>query len=136
MGAISGRTLREGPLGGLGLTRTVLFGDGLGDQRRRDALLDGLARDDALLDVAARWQLELNLEEDLLDDRAQAAGAGLALERLVGDGLERVAAEDELDRVEGEEALELLDDRVARLGEDRDQVLARELVHGTRDGQA
>ena len=31
-----------------------------------------------------------------------------------------------------EEALELLDDRVARLGEDRDQVLARELVHGAR----
>ena len=37
---------------------------------------------------------------------------------------ERVVGEHELDPVELEEALELLDERVARLGEDRDQVLA------------
>ena len=50
----------------------------------------------------------------------------------IGDRLQRVGGEDQLDPVEREEALELLDDRVARLGEDRDQVLARELVHGAR----
>ena len=98
-----------------------LLGRGLGDERRREALLDRLLGHDALLDVAARGQLELHLEQDLLDDRAQAAGAGLALERLVGDEIERVVGEDELDPVEGEEALELLDERVARLGEDRDR---------------
>ena len=43
--------------------------------------------------------------------------------------VQRVVGEDELDPVEAEEALELLDERVARLGEDRDQVVARELVH-------
>src|SRR4051794_37565427 len=108
----------------------------LGDERRLDAALDRLLGHDALLDVAAGGQLELDLEQDLLDDRAQAAGAGLALERAVGDGLQRVRGEDELDPVEAEEALELLDDRVARLGEDRDQVLARELVHRAGDRQA
>ena len=44
--------------------------------------------------------------------------------------VERVLGEHELDAVEGEEALELLDERVARLDQDRDEVLARELVHG------
>ena len=50
--------------------------------------------------------------------------------------VERVLGEDELDAVEGEEALELLDERVARLDQDRDEVLARELVHGAHDRQA
>src|SRR5688572_8777356 len=121
--------------GGLGRGRVALVGR-LGDERRLDAALDRLLGHDALLDVAAGRQLELDLEQDLLDDRAQAAGAGLALQRAVGYGLQRVLGEDQLDPVEAEEALELLDDRVARLGEDRDQVLARELVHGARDGEA
>src|SRR6476620_4958844 len=107
----------------------------LGHERGRVALLDRLARDDALLDVAARGQLELHVEQCLLDGRAQAARAGLALEALVGDARQRVLAEDELDAVEAEEALELLDQRVARLGQDRDQVIARELVHGAHHGQ-
>ena len=81
--------------------------------------LDRLLRHDALPDVAPRGQLELHLEQDLLDDRPQAAGAGLAHEGLVGDRDQRVVGEDELDPVELEEALELLDERVARLGEDR-----------------
>ena len=42
------------------------------------------------------------------------------------------SAKTQLDAVELEEALELLDERVARLGEDRDQVVARELVDRAR----
>src|SRR4051794_40516947 len=118
-----------------GLRRRRLFGR-LGDERRLHAALDGLLGHDALLDVAPRGQLELHLEEDLLDDRAQAARPGLPLQRPVGDRLQRVTREHQLDRVEREEALELLDDRVARLREDRDEVGARELVHGAGDGQA
>jgi hypothetical protein len=81
------------------------------------AALDDLLGHDALLDVAAGGQLELHLEQDLLDDRAQAARAGLALERLVGDRDQRLVREHQLDPVEREEALELLDERVARLGQ-------------------
>jgi hypothetical protein len=95
-----------------------------GDERRAHPALDRLLGHDALAHVAAGGELEHDLEEDLLDDRAQAAGAGLALERLVGHRLEGVLREDQLDRVEREEALELLDDRVPRLGEDPDQVVA------------
>src|SRR4051794_6234729 len=126
-----------GGLRGLGAEGpVVLVGDGLGDERRRQPALDGLARDDALLHVAPRGQLELHVEQDLLDDRPQAAGAGLALERLVGDGLERLVGEHELDPVEREEALELLGERVPRLGEDLQQIGLRELVHRAHYRQA
>ncbi len=84
----------------------------------------------------AGGQLELDLEQDLLDDRAQPARAGLALEGALGDRGERVLGEDQLDAVEGEEALELLDERVARLDEDRDEVVAGELVHRGHHRQA
>src|SRR5262249_44749861 len=124
-------------LGGLGPARlAAVVRDGLRPEPGGEALLGRLRLGGALLYVAARGQLELHLEEDFLDDRAQAARAGLALERLVGDRGQRVLGEDELDAVEGEEALELLDERVARLGEDRDEVVARELVDGAHDGQA
>ena len=49
------------------------------------AALDRLPGDHALGHVAARGQLELDVEQRLLEDRAQAAGAGLALQGLVGD---------------------------------------------------
>ena len=55
---------------------------------------------------------------------------------LLGDRDERVVGEHELDAVEGEEALELLDERVARLGQDRDEILMGELVDGRHDRQA
>ena len=97
---------------------------GLGDQGRPAALRDRLLGDDALGHVAARGQLELDVEQRLLEDRAQAAGAGLAFQRLVGDRLEAVLGEDQLDVVELEEALELAGQRVFGLGQDRDQVVA------------
>ncbi len=101
-----------------------------------DALRHRLLRHHALGHVAARRQLELHVEQDLLDDRPQSPRSRLALERLLGDRGQGVVGEDELDAVELEEALELLDQRVARLGEDRDEVVARELVDGADDGQA
>ena len=71
----------------------------------------------------------------MLDDRAEPACAGLALERLVRDLPERVVGEDELDVVVVEEALVLLDERVLRLEEDLDEVVTRELVHRRDDRQ-
>src|SRR3954463_2358670 len=134
-GQAPGNRMARRRSGRLGPAPGVLLRRGLGHERGRDALLDRLARHDALLDVATGGQLELHLEQDLLDDRTQAAGAGLALEGLLRDRGERVLGEDELDAVEGEEALELLDQRVARLGEDRDEVLAGELMHGAHHWQ-
>src|SRR4051795_11667360 len=109
---------------------------GLGHERRAETLLDGLLGHDALLDVATGRQLELHVEQGLLEDRAQAARPGLAGQGLVRNRGERLVGEDQLDAVELEEALELLHERVARLGEDPDQVVAAELVHGAHDRQA
>ena len=80
---------------------------GARDERRADALRDALLRDHALGDVTPRGQLEHHVEQGALDDRPEPAGAGLPLERLVGDLPERVVGEDELDPVVAEEALVL-----------------------------
>src|SRR5688572_33414625 len=76
------------------------------DERRAEVALDRLLRDHALGDVLARRELEHDVEERELDDRAEAARAGLALQGLVGDLPERVVREDELDVVVREEALD------------------------------
>ncbi len=103
-------------------------------ERRLLTARDRLLRQDALRDVGARRELEHHVEEGELDDRAQAAGAGLAREGVLGDLDERIVGEDELDRVVAEEALVLADERILRLGEDLDEVVMRELVYGGDDG--
>src|ERR1700722_15055372 len=49
---------------------TWLLSHRFGDERRGRAFLDRIPRHDALLDIPAGRQLELDLEQDLLDDRA------------------------------------------------------------------
>src|SRR6267142_662059 len=109
---------------------------GLGDQHRPLVVQDHLARDDALLEPLDGRQLVHDLEHDLLQDRAQAAGARAALERLLGDGGHRVVGELEADLLEVEVLLVLLDDRVLRLLENPHQRLVVEVVQGGDDGQA
>src|SRR5262245_33375860 len=111
------------------LFRLVAGGLRTRDERRANALRDALLRDHALGDVAPRRQLEHHVEQRCLDDRAEPAGTGLALERAVGDLPHRVVGEDELDAVVPEEALVLLDERVLRLLEDLNEILAPQLVH-------
>src|SRR6478735_6282950 len=106
-----------------------------GDERRLQILRDRLLRDRALGDVLARRELEHHVEQRVLDDRPQPAGAGLTLERLVRDLPQSVLGEDELDVVVGEEALVLLDERVLRLDENLDEILALQLVHRGNDRQ-
>src|SRR6478609_5251148 len=106
------------------------------DEGRSDVVLDDLPGDDHLGDVAPRRDVVHHVEEELLDDRAQAAGAGAALEGRLGDRVDGVVGELELDAVEVEELLVLLDERVARLGEDLDERLAVELVHAGDQRQA
>src|SRR5215208_2746916 len=95
LGARKSRYLRGSrALGGLGDgLAVVLVLRRLGDERGLEALLDRLLGDDALLHVASRGQLELDVEQGLLEDRAQATGAGLAENRLVRDRVQRVVGE-------------------------------------------
>src|SRR5207302_4278230 len=109
-------TLRGGPAG------TLLFGlFALGNERGVDTIEDDGAVDEAFADVAAARQVVHDLEEDLLEDGAQAARSGATKQRLLGNGLERVGRELELDIVEFEHPLVLLDDRVLGLDEDANE---------------
>src|SRR5690349_12834433 len=131
------RTSPLGPWPERGSGRLLLAALGLArDEGRSDVVLHDLPGDDDLRDVAPRRDVVHHVEEDLLDDRAQAACSGAALERRLGDRVDRVVGELELDAVEVEELLVLLDEGVARLGEDLDERLAVELAHAGDEREA
>ena len=66
-------------------------------------------------------QVVHDVEQHLFEDGPQATGAGAPQQRLLGDGLEGVVGELELDVLELEELAVLLDEGVLRLDEDADQ---------------
>src|SRR3954466_179712 len=63
------------------------------DQQRLSVAGDGALVDHDLVDVGERREVEHDVEERALDDRAQAARAGAALERALGDRRQRMFAE-------------------------------------------
>src|SRR5580704_49360 len=95
------------------------------DVERPGAALDDLARDHDLFDAFQARQVEHGVEQDHLHDRAQAARAGLAVDRLAGNRGQRLVGQGQIHRLHLEHALVLLDQRVLRLGED---ALERRLV--------
>src|SRR4051812_582284 len=94
------RTSAGGSAGPLGL----LDGDlRTWHERGIDPLEDDAAVDDATTDVAAARQVVHDVQQHLFEDRPQPACPGAAQQRLVGDGLERVVAELQVDAVVLEE---------------------------------
>ena len=91
--------------------------------RRVDVVEDDLARHDDAGDAVVARHVEHDGQQHLLHDRAQATGTGAAQQRLVGDRLDGVVGELELDAVDLEHLLVLLDERVARRREDVDEGL-------------
>src|SRR5687767_4886184 len=71
--------------------------------------------------VIARRELEHDVGHELLEDRAEAACSGAALERLAGDAAERRFLEGQLHVLEVEQLLVLLGERVLRLLENPDE---------------
>src|SRR5438128_3500866 len=81
------------PLGHLDLLATAR------DEEGPAALTNGVTVDDALDDVAARRDLVHDVEERVLEHRAEPAGTGLVPDRFLGRHFERVLGEDQLDAV-------------------------------------
>src|SRR5262245_10145840 len=106
------------------------------DEQRLAVGADHRFVDHDLADVLERGQLVHRVEQDVLEDRAQAARAGLARERALGDRAERRGAHLELDAFHQEQALVLLDQRVLRLGQDLDQRALVELLERGEHRQA
>src|SRR5688572_18317227 len=92
--------------------------------------------DHHLADILQRRQLVHRVEQDLLEDGAQAPGAGLARQRALGHRAERRDAHLELDPLHMEQALVLLDEGVLGLGEDLDERVLVELLEGRQHRQA
>src|SRR5882724_600446 len=105
----------------------------------RDRL--GPARDDilvdqALLDVALRGDGVHEVEHQFLENDAQAAGADVSLQRLLGDRHHGFLGELELHPFELEDGLVLANEAVLRLLEDAHQRLLVELLERRDDRQA
>ncbi|MNT44570.1 hypothetical protein D3C72_1811040 [compost metagenome] len=66
-------------------------------------------------------QVVHDVHQRLLQDRTQATGAGLAADRLAGDGAQRTRADFQLDAFHRQQLLVLLDQRVLGLDQDLHQ---------------
>src|SRR3989441_651767 len=99
----------------------LLLADALGHEQRGPTLRDAFGRHGDLADVIATRQLEHDVGHHLFQDGAQAARARAALDRLLGDGLERFLLHREPHVFELEQLLVLLREGVLRLDEDTDE---------------
>src|SRR5256884_279979 len=108
----SGRVAR--PVGAVGI-----------DVERPRGAFDDLFRDHDLLYAFEARQVEHGVEQDAFHDRAQSACARLAVDRLAGDGAQRLLRKGEIDRLHFEQPLVLLHQRVLRL---RENELERRLI--------
>src|SRR5690606_31324417 len=116
--------------GGLGRRR------GLVDQVGLGLVLDHRLVHDHLAHVLQRRQVVHGVQQHRLDDGAQAAGTGLALERLARDRGQRVRAELQLHALHVEQLAELLGDRVPGLAEDLNQRGLVQFLQGRDHRQA
>src|SRR5213594_927488 len=98
-----------------------LLADALGHEQRGPTLRDAFGRHGDLADVIATRQLEHDVGHHLFQDGAQAARARAALDRLLGDGLERFLLHREPHVFELEQLLVLLREGVLRLDEDTNE---------------
>src|SRR5713226_5764736 len=87
-----------------------------------------LARDHTLADGVLRGDHVHDLQHQLFDDDLQPARSHVALQRLFGDGLERVIGELQSDVLKAHDRLVLTNERVLRLFEDFDQRALVQLV--------
>src|SRR6266540_2226413 len=103
---------------------------------RRALADDGVLVHHDLAHVLHGRQIEHDVEQHLLDDRAQAPRAGLSRQGLLGDRLQRLRPHLQVHALHGEQLLILLDEGVFRLGKNLDQRMLVEFLERRHDGQA
>src|SRR5690606_41039151 len=103
--------LREGSGRLLAWSPLLLGSELVAGYEGRDRVFEHrLAGDDHSGHVLSRGYFVHHRLEDLFEDRAQAAGAGAAQDRLVGDGLQGAVGELQLHAVELQQLAVLLDE--------------------------
>src|SRR5215468_6917848 len=113
--------------GNLGLIRV--------NEQRLAVAHDRRLVDDDLAHVLKRRKLEHDVEQDMLEDRPQSPGAGLACERPVRDRGKRLRPHLEIHALHPEQLVVLLGERVLRLGEDPDERVLVQLLERGDDRQ-
>src|SRR2546428_816316 len=99
----------------------LLLADALGHEQWGPALRDAFGRHGDLAHVITARPLGPDVRPHLFPDGAQAARAGAALDRLLGDGFERLLLDGEPHVLELEQLLVLLGEGVLGLDEDTDE---------------
>ena len=100
-----------------------------GNQRGIDPVEHDRAIHHALLHIRAAREVVHHVQEDLFEDRAEPTGPRGAQQGLLGDGLQGVLGELQLDVVEHEGPLVLAYERVLRLNQDTDEGVFVEVAH-------
>src|SRR5262249_3835438 len=91
------------------------------DRDRVRMVLDEVPRDDAFLDVVVRGDLVHHVEHQVFDDDLQAPRPDVPGQGFLGDRLDGVVGETQLDVLELQHRLVLLDERVLGLAQDLDE---------------
>src|SRR5256885_94789 len=116
----------------MGRSGFFLLAHALRDEQGLPAFGDALGRDGDLTHVVAARQVEHDVGHHLFEDRAEAAGAGAPLDRLLRDGLEGILLDGEPHVLELEQFLVLLGQRVLGLDQDARQRVFVERVERHR----
>src|SRR5580693_1490170 len=114
---------------------TPLLLPGLLQSHGRAAFLHHLPRDLKLLQFLLARQVEHQVEHQLFQNHAQAAGAHFARHSLPGNGSQSLVSELQAHILELEQPLVLLDDRILRPGEDFDQGKFVQIFQHSYNGQ-
>ena len=89
---------------------------------------DDLAIDSHRLDILARGDLKHHVEHHFFENRAESASPGATADSLLGKGAKSIARDAQFHVVHGELLAVLLDESVFRLGENRHQLIFRQLA--------
>src|SRR6266446_5848050 len=106
------------------------------DEERLALADDGVLVHYDLAHVLHGRQVEHDVEQHLLDDRAQAPRTGLSRQGLLGDRLQRLRPHLQIHPLHAEQLLVLLDEGVFRLGKNLDQRMLVEFLERRHDRQA
>ena len=112
----------------------ALLGLGMHDDGRGAGIND-IGVDDHLFHILHAGKFIHQIKQDAFQDGAKAARAGFALDRLAGDGFERVIGEFQARAFHLEQFGILLDQRIFRLGQNRNQRHFVEIGERCNDGQ-
>lgn len=112
--------------------RLAALGGGSGNQTVLHALF--VRYEDTLVTHRAR-DFEHGIHKNLLKNSAEPSGTTSPVKTLLSNGLKSAASENKLGTVPPEKGLVLLDECVAGLGEDADQIFHFQGVEGRHDRQ-